>query len=103
MRPPQEPILPANPSDAPLVAALKVLLRTVCARLNALSDGRISAVDNAATGAPTTGAWARGDFIRNKEPSEQGSPGSMYVIHGWQCVSGGTPGTWVECRFLTGN
>lgn len=103
MRPPNEPLLPDNNETRALVGPLKTLLRTVIARVNALSDGRISAIDNKATAAPTTGTWAQGDFIRNSTPSELGSVGGKYVIFGYLCVSGGVPGTWVACRFLTGN
>lgn len=103
MRLPQEPNLPINAADAPFVPSLKGLLRSICLRVNSLSDGRISAVDNKGTAAPTTGMWAQGDFVRNSAPTELGSVGSKYVIHGWVCSSGGTPGTWLACRFLTGN
>lgn len=71
--------------------------------LNLLTDGRLTGTNNATTAAPTTGPNARGDFVRNSEPAEAGSGGSMYVILGWVCVAAGTPGTWVECRVLTGN
>lgn len=77
--------------------------RQVSQQVNSLSEGMISARYNALTAAPTGGTWAQGDFILNKTPSELGTAGSKYVIHGWQCVTGGTPGTWVQCRFLTGN
>lgn len=39
------------------------------------------------TGAPTTGAWAWGSIVLNRDPVA-GSP------LGWRCVGGGTPGTW---------
>lgn len=69
--------------------------------INAIAEGRMAAFYNAQTSAPTTGTYAQGDFIRNSTPSETGSP--AYVVYGWLCVSGGAPGTWVDCRFLTGN
>ena len=72
-------------------------------QVNALSEGRISAVYNAQTAAPTTGTYAQGDFIRNSAPVEAGSSPDKYVVYGWLCVAGGTPGTFVPCRFLTGN
>ena len=75
----------------------------VAQQVNALSEGRIGAFYTALTAVPTTGTWNRGDFVVNSAPAEAGTAGSKYVIHGWQCVSGGTPGTWVQCRFLTGN
>lgn len=106
MRPVSDPILPQNPETAYeklLNLRLKDIFRVWGTRLNAISDGQISAIDNAATAAPTTGTYAKGDFIRNSAPSELGSAASKYVIYGFLCVTGGTPGTWVQCRFLTGN
>lgn len=78
-------------------------LRKMATQLNLLSEGNASAVTNAYTAAPTTGTYNVGDFILNSAPVEAGSAGSKYIIHGWQCVTAGTPGTWKECRFLTGN
>ena len=78
-------------------------LREHATQVNLLSEGRIAAEYAATTAAPTTGTHARGDFVRNSEPSELGTASSKYVIFGWLCVTGGEPGTWVQCRFLTGN
>ena len=72
-------------------------------QLTALSEGRLTATYNAYTSAPATGTWAVGDFIRNSAPSELGSASSKYVILGWVCTVAGTPGTWLQCRVLTGN
>jgi hypothetical protein len=41
------------------------------------------------TAAPTTGTWARGDRVFNRDPAV-GSP------KGWICTVSGTPGTWVS-------
>ena len=70
---------------------------------NLLAEGRIAARYNAATAAPTTGTHAQGDFVPNSAPAEAGSALSKYVITGWICTVGGTPGTWLEARILTGN
>lgn len=78
-------------------------LREHATQVNLLTEGRIAAVHNAIPGPPTTGTYIAGDTARNSAPSELGSPGSKYVVYGWQCVVGGTPGTWVQMRFLTGN
>lgn len=78
-------------------------LRGHATLINLLANGRLAGTNNATTAAPTTGPHARGDFIRNSEPSEAGVAGSMYVTIGWVCSVGGTPGTWLPCRFLTGN
>lgn len=82
---------------------LERVLREHAVQINWLAEGRIAASHGALTAAPTGGMWAQGDFVRNSAPVELGAAPSKYVIHGWQCVSGGTPGTWVECRYLTGN
>lgn len=94
---------PYLPGDSALVRQLDTLWRQTAQQVNQLSEGQLVATYNAATAAPTTGTWARGDFIANAEPSELGSPGSQYVLRGWVCTVAGTPGTWVQCRFLTGN
>lgn len=71
--------------------------------VNLLTDGRLSGTNNATTAAPTGGDYAQGDFVRNSQPTELGAVSSKYVVYGFLCVAGGSPGTWVECRFLTGN
>lgn len=78
-------------------------LRDHASLVNLISDGRLQGTNNATTAAPTTGTHQRGDFVRNSQPSEAGAVASKYVILGWVCVTGGTPGTWVQCRALTGN
>lgn len=82
---------------------LQKTLRDISYQVNLLSEGRIEAEYSAMTSAPASGAYAQGDFIRNSAPSELGTAGSKYLVFGWICVSGGTPGTWLQCRFLTGN
>lgn len=78
--------------------------RGAVTQLNQLSEGQVFAVTNAATAAPTGSAvnYNLGDFILNSAPAELGTAGSKYIIHGWRCVAAGAPGTWVQCRYLTG-
>jgi hypothetical protein len=83
--------------------ALVAELRTHALQINAISEGRLAGSYNAQTAAPTTGTYAQGDFIRNSAPAELGSASSKYVIFGWVCTVAGTPGTFLQCRFLTGN
>lgn len=83
--------------------ALTRELREHAQQINALSEGRLVGAYNAQTAAPTTGTYAQGDFIRNSAPAELGSASSKYVVIGWVCTVAGTPGTWLQCRFLTGN
>lgn len=78
-------------------------LRNVSVQLNGISEGKLEASYNALTAAPTTGTHAQGDFVRNSAPSEAGGAGNKYVVFGWICSVAGTPGTWLQCRFLTGN
>lgn len=77
--------------------------KQVAQQVNALSEGRLVATYNAYTAAPTTGTWAQGDYIKNSAPAEAGVALSKYVILGWVCTAAGTPGTWLQCRSLTGN
>lgn len=83
--------------------ALQRELREHAQQVNLMAEGRIAGFYQASTAAPTAGAWMQGDFFMNSTPTELGSVGSKYIIHGWRCTVSGTPGTWVQCRFLTGN
>ena len=77
--------------------------REVARQVNGLSEGSIAAAYTARTAAPTTGTWAQGDQVRNSAPVEVGSASSKYVVIGWIAVAGGTPGSWLPMRVLTGN
>ena len=77
--------------------------RTLAEQVNAVSEGRLVGTYNATTAAPTQGDYAQGDFVRNSAPVEAGAAASKYVILGWVCTVSGNPGTWLECRTLTGN
>ena len=87
----------------PVDAETDLWYRQVAQQVNSLSEGRIAALYQSGQSAPTTGEWAQGDFVTNSAPTELGTASSKYVIHGWQCVASGIPGTWLEARFLTGN
>lgn len=84
-------------------AALGKTMREVAIQVNNASEGRIAGAYNALASAPTTGEYQVGDFVRNSAPSELGNAGSKYVIFGWQNIVAGSPGTFVQMRFLTGN
>lgn len=77
--------------------------RQIAYQVNALSEGKAAAFYQAGTAAPTTGTWAQGDFVKNSNPTELGVALSKYVLFGWVCTVGGTPGTWLQQRMLTGN
>lgn len=79
------------------------IIRQIQTFVNLLAEEKIVAHYRAYTSAPTTGDWAQGDFVRNSTPSELGSASSKYVILGWICTASGSPGTWLQCRVLTGN
>lgn len=96
--------VPYLPSDFPgLVRQLTSLYRDTAQQVNLLTEGRIHAVTNAYTAAPTAGEFVQGDFIRNSAPTELGTAASKYVVMGWVCTVSGSPGTFLECRALTGN
>lgn len=96
------PLNPDSDYNKALSRKLVDYFRDLTRKVNGLASGSYNAVDNAYTAAPTTGTWATGDFIRNSSPSVLGAASSQYVIYGFLCVAGGEPGTWVQCRFLTG-
>lgn len=87
----------------PVDAETDLWYRQIAQQVNGLTEGGIAAVHNAQIAAPTTGTWAQGDQIRNSAPVEAGVALSKYVVIGWVCTVGGTPGTWVQMRVLTGN
>jgi hypothetical protein len=106
MRISPDPLLPREGSASfirLLLARLNDNFRSMANQVNNLTEGRIEAVTNAYTAAPTAGKHAQGDFVRNSTPTELGSASSKYVVIGWVCTVGGEPGTWVACRCLTGN
>lgn len=78
-------------------------IREHATQVNLISEGKMAGFYTAVTSVPTTGTYAQGDFVMNSAPAELGTAGSKYVIEGWQCLVGGTPGTWVQKRYLTGN
>lgn len=98
MRLPDNPPLPATADTRAFMAEAQKLFRQAFQQLNALSEGRVTATSNASDTVPTTGTWNRGDFVLNTVPSPIGEAGNQYIIDGWKCVVGGTPGTWVEVR-----
>ena len=95
-------ILPSGLNLDLLKAELCISWTEIALAINNLSKGSIYA-RYAATAAPTELTWARGDIVYNSEPSEAGAGGSKYVVTGWICTVGGTPGTWVAMRTLTGS
>lgn len=94
--------LPANPALPNESPDLMRLIGKINQQVNAITEGNASAFHTAVTAAPTTGTWAQGDVVKNSAPVEAGTAGSKYVITGYICVTGGTPGTWKEMRVLTG-
>lgn len=100
---PQLPIGPDSTYGRDLNYALAQNFRAIAQKVNLLADGRIAGSDFVASSVPTTGTYTQGDFIRNSTPVEAGAAASKYVILGWICTAGGSPGTLLECRVLTGN
>jgi hypothetical protein len=89
-------------TDAYNRQAFKDILSDIQTQVNNLSEGHITATYNAQLVVPTTGQYAVGDFVPNKDIVELGVPGVRYVLRGWVC-SVSDPLTFLECRFLTGN
>ena len=82
---------------------IETILNQITNQLNGISEGTAAYVTNAYTASPTSGTYAVSDFVKNSVPSELGVAASKYVILGWICTVSGTPGTWLQCRVLTGN
>jgi hypothetical protein len=93
------PRFPADSSQ--LIRKLTDLFRDTAKQVNDLTEGRIAAVTNATTSVPTAGTWNKGDIVRNIAPTEAGTAPNTYVVYGWECTSGGTPGTWVALNIPT--
>ena len=100
-------ILPINPEsdyDKQLNRKLFDYFRPLNNKVNGIASGVFAhSADNAATAAPTTGTYAQGDIVRNSNPTELGAATAKYVVIAFVCVAGGTPGTWLQMRVLTGN
>lgn len=96
----ENPRIPANPVD--MARVLQFLLRQMASQVNGLSTGKVQAITNAYTAAPTAGEFVVGDFVRNSAPVEAGAAASKYVITGWVCTDD-SPLTFLECRSLTGD
>ena len=99
---------PRFPADAAQTERkLTDLFRAHAQQVNDLTEGRVSAVTNAASAVPTTGTWNQGDFVRKLNTVEAGTGGAKYVITGWLRLTSGSNNTlntdWVEARVLTGN
>lgn len=101
------PILPQTnaPPESPegrLLFRLERELQSLKSANKGVYENRLAA-HNSAIAAPTGNTWAKGDIVLNSNPAEAGAGGSKYVTWAFICVSGGTPGTWLEMRTLTGN
>jgi hypothetical protein len=85
-------------------ALMRELVRVIEDAVNRFYEGRIYQRFTS-TAAPTSTnlSWQVGDEVWNSNPTESGGAGSMYIIRGWKCIAAGSPGTWREMRFLTGN
>ena len=99
------PRFAADPAQ--LIRKLTDLFRDTGKQVNDLSEGRISAVTNAATSVPTTGTWKQGDWVRNSTPVEAGVATAKYVVTGWIRITSGSGNVlntdWVATRSATGN
>lgn len=102
----ENPQLPSNPDSTyarDLNFSLTKIFRNIAQKVNAIGDGRLAGSDLTATSIPTTGSFRQGDVIKNSAPTEAGTAGSKYVTLGWVCTVGGSPGTLLPIRALTGN
>lgn len=80
------------------------IIRSICNAVNQLAENRITAKYNASSIVPsgTAVSYQTGDFVPNSNSTVLGTVGAQYIVEGWMCVAPGTPGTFVEKRFITG-
>lgn len=100
-----DPQIPNNPSAPGFASLLKSYLQIIQQEVNLLANGYVAGKLNATTAPPAAGnkaVYAKGDFIPNNNPVVTGTAGSQFIVIGWMCTLGGQPGTWVQCRTLTG-
>lgn len=95
--------LPQNDDLTSLKQRLYETHREIATQVNLISEGYLRGASNAAAAMPTSGTYAQGDFVRNSAPLETGTAGSKFVVIGWLNTVAGSPGTFVQCRYLTGN
>lgn len=99
---------PNIPADAEgMRRRLSDLIKRTNEKVNALIEGRASALYAAQSSYPTTGTWAVGDYIHNSAPTEAGSASSKYIVYGWKRLTNGSSNVlntdWFQDRRLTGN
>jgi hypothetical protein len=64
----------------------------IAQQLNGVSEGRIAPWHTAHTTYPVAGKYDQGDFVRNSTPTVAGVVPCDYIVMGWVCTVGGTPG-----------
>lgn len=105
MRLDPNPTLPADPEQQR--RRLYDLIRRVNENVNALTEGSVSALYAARDAYPTSGTWAKGDYVHNSNPTELGGGGSKYIVYGWKRLTSGSGNVlntdWFQDRRLTGN
>jgi hypothetical protein len=101
------PRLPETNEAPRLALALTEYLRRLSRKVDEMAYGRIAEMDSAAPTPPVAGTWARGDFVRNSQPTQLGTAGSRYIVLGWSRLTNGSANAlntdWFEVRALTGN
>lgn len=79
------------------------VVRKIQDAINDLAEGRIRARYLTSSTTPAFGTFSTGDWVFNSAPTELGTAGGKYVLLGWVCTSGGSPGSFNQIRTLTGN
>ncbi len=80
---------PRNDWERLLVKTLSDYLNTNSQLVNGISSGRMAANINAASAAPTSGLYAKGDVVPKLTPTNVVG-GSAFLQIGWICVSEGS-------------
>jgi hypothetical protein len=79
-----------NEWEERLIRVLNDYTTQVSRTVNDLSTNRRAVLFNETSVAPTSGLFAKGDFVPKKDPEESGTVGDKYIMYGWLCIQEGS-------------
>lgn len=101
----QNPNIPADADG--MRKRVTDLFKRTNEKVNALIEGRASALYAARSSVPTTGTWAIGDYVHNSAPAELGTTPNKYIVYGWKRLTSGSGNVlntdWFLDQRRTGN
>lgn len=74
-----------------------VTLNSLFNQVQGLSSGTTGVITGIT--APTSGSWTKDQYVKNTNRAVLGAAPDQYIVDGWLCVQGGTPGVWMEVHY----